>query len=133
MASGGKKERLTPRRSGAKGPTGRKWRKKTAKSKDDCARHFMKRWRQRVNRAGSTIEPHVALKAINSDIQSGKAKFTAFVWSESTTRTHWQIEAAGKSWHVVYNRKIGSVVTVFEDALANGGELKRLNKRNETE
>ena len=133
MASGNKSERRTARRAGEKGLTGRKWKKQTAKGKDEGARHFMKRWRQRVNRAGSTIKPHVALRAINSDIQSGKAKFTAFVWSESTTLTHWQIEAAGKFWHVVYNRKIGSVVTVFLDPLANGGELKRLNKRNETE
>lgn len=129
MASGNINHRRTPRLAGAKGPTGRNWKKKKAKSKEDCARHFMKRWRQRVNRAGSTIKPHIALRAINSDIQTGKAQFTAFVWSESTTRSHYRIEAAGKSWHVVYNRKIKSVVTLFLDPLAYGGEIKRLQQK----
>lgn len=131
MARDGRKERLTHRRAGAKGPTVKKWRKQPAKTKEECARHFMKRWRQRVNRAGSTVDPGAALKAINSDIQSRKSKYAAFVWSESLNRSHWKIEAAGKSWHVVYNSKLGTVTTVFLDPLANGGELKRLNKGDE--
>lgn len=133
MASGRKKARLAIGKSGNKGPTTRPWRKQKPKGKDECARHFMRRWRQRVQRAGSNIEPHVALKAINEDIQTGKGQFASFVWSESSTRTHWQIKAAGKSWHVVYNRKVGSVVTVFLDPLTHGGELKRFNRKGKQE
>lgn len=74
-----------------------------AKTSRDLKRHFR-------NRLGERYGLHTDPDAVSAMIRRGQA---LHVFSESLTRTHFDVILDGKTVRVVYNKKLGSVVTAL--------------------
>ena len=87
----------------------RKGKKRTPKTPAICYQHFARRWQERIG------TPVPAMGEIEYHIQNPSPEMKAeYQWKETANRTHWDYEyEPGKKARVVYNKTIGSVVTVL--------------------
>jgi len=81
--------------------------RRKAKSVKDLHRHFAKRWYQRYPDIDMPNPDWVREQICK---QSDNAEH---LWTESKTRSHWEIRVSDTWVRVVYNKSLGSVVTVL--------------------